>query len=74
MTVDRIGHPASYVEEGEYDQGQHDAVRDVFYLPGGCQLVRADLFTTLGGFDPAMALLRRGPRPGLAGPRRRGPG
>ena len=54
MTVDRIGHPSSYVEEGEYDQGQHDAVRDVFYLPGGCQLVRADLFATLGGFDPAM--------------------
>ncbi len=55
MTVDRIGHPSSYVEEGEYDQGQHDAGRDVFYLPGGCQLIRADLFATLGGFDPALA-------------------
>jgi GT2 family glycosyltransferase len=54
MTVDRTGHPTSYVEEGEYDQGQHDGVRDVFFIPGGCQLVRADLFETLGGFDTAM--------------------
>lgn len=53
MTVDRTGHPSSYVEPGEYDQGQHDGVRDVFFLPGGCQLVRADLFATLGGFDTA---------------------
>ena len=53
MTIDRTGHPSSYVEAGEYDQGQHDGVRDVFYLPGGCQLVRADLFATLGGFDAA---------------------
>ncbi len=54
MSVDRTGHPSPYVEPGEYDQSQHDGVRDVFYLPGGCQLVRADLFATLGGFDPAM--------------------
>jgi GT2 family glycosyltransferase len=54
MTVDRTGHPTSYVEDGEYDQGQHDGVRDVFFIPGGCQLVRADLFRTLGGFDGAM--------------------
>ncbi|HEY8058922.1 MAG TPA: glycosyltransferase family 2 protein, partial [Acidimicrobiales bacterium] len=53
MTIDRTGHASSYVEPGEYDQGQHDAVRDVYYLPGGCQLIRADLFATLGGFDPA---------------------
>jgi len=54
MTIDRTGHPTSYVEPGEYDQGQHDGVREVFFLPGGCQLIRADLFTTLGGFDAAM--------------------
>lgn len=51
MTIDRTGHPSSYVEPGEYDQSQHDVVRDVFYLPGGAQLIRADLFTALGGFD-----------------------
>jgi GT2 family glycosyltransferase len=54
MTIDRTGHPSSYVEAGEYDQGQHDQVREVFYLPGGCQLIRADLFATLGGFDSGM--------------------
>lgn len=54
MTVDRTGHQVSYVEDGEYDQGQHDGVRDVFFIPGGCQLVRADLFAALGGFDTAM--------------------
>ncbi len=55
MSVDRTGHPSSYVEAGEYDQGQHDGVRDVFFLPGGCQLVRADLFAALGGFDPGIS-------------------
>jgi hypothetical protein len=54
MTIDRTGHPSAYVEPGEYDQGQHDRVREVFYVPGGCQLIRADLFGALGGFDPQM--------------------
>ena len=40
----------------ELDQEQHDAVRDVFVAPGGCTLVRADLFETLGGFDAGIAL------------------
>lgn len=40
----------------ELDQEQHDAVRDVFVAPGGCTLVRADLFETLGGFDRGVAL------------------
>ena len=46
-----------YVERGELDQEQHDAVRDVFYVPGAATLVRADLFTALGGFDPGIELL-----------------
>ena len=36
--------PGPYVERGELDQEQHDAVRDVFYVPGAVTLVRADLF------------------------------
>jgi GT2 family glycosyltransferase len=40
----------------ELDQEQHDAVRDVFVAPGGCTLVRADLFETLGGFDAGIEL------------------
>lgn len=54
MGSDRFGHPAAYVERGDLDQEQHDAVRDVFYIPGAVTLVRADLFAALGGFDSAM--------------------
>jgi GT2 family glycosyltransferase len=54
MSCDRTGAPAPLVDPGELDQEQHDAVRDVLYVPGGCTLVRADLFAALGGFDPVM--------------------
>jgi hypothetical protein len=50
--VDRFGVPVARVERGELDQAQHDEVREVFAVPGGCTLVRADLFRALGGFDP----------------------
>ncbi len=49
--VDKTGVPAPAAEPGELDQEQHDAVRDVFYVAGGATLIRADLFTTLGGYD-----------------------
>lgn len=57
LSVDKAGVPAPLVEPDELDQEQHDAVRDVFLIPGACTLVRADLFATLGGFDPAVTLL-----------------
>ena len=49
-----IDHHATIVERilpGEVDQGQHDAVRDIFVAPGAATLIRSDLFVTLGGFD-----------------------
>ncbi|MEP7201970.1 MAG: glycosyltransferase family 2 protein [Ilumatobacteraceae bacterium] len=52
--VDRFGEVDSFVEEGEVDQEQHDAVRDVFALPSACLMVRADLFKEIGGFDTWM--------------------
>ena len=52
--VDRFGATVERVERGELDQGQHDEVREVFAVPGGCTLVRADLFRALGGFDTEM--------------------
>jgi GT2 family glycosyltransferase len=52
MGVDKGGAVVDRVDPGEVDHGQHDAVRDVFLAPGGCTLVRADLFAELGGFDP----------------------
>lgn len=57
MAADKLGNPESYVDLGEFDQEQHDAVRDVFYVPGGATLVRADLFDALEGFDPGIDLL-----------------
>jgi GT2 family glycosyltransferase len=56
-SADKTGVRAPLVEPGELDQEQHDAVRDVFCAPGGCVLVRADLFAVLGGFDPEIELL-----------------
>ena len=53
--VDRFGEIDPVVEPGELDQEQHDAVRDTFAVPSACMLVRADLFRTLGGFDPSIA-------------------
>jgi GT2 family glycosyltransferase len=54
LGVDRFGEIDPLVEVGEVDQEQHDGVRDVFALPSACILIRADLFRTLGGFDPAL--------------------
>jgi len=54
LGADKTGVPASLIERGELDQEQHDAVRDVFLVPGGCTLIRADLFEALGGFDDGM--------------------
>lgn len=52
--VDRFGELDPFVEPGELDQEQHDAVRDVFCLPSACLLIRADLFRSLGGFHPGV--------------------
>ncbi len=57
MGSDRFGVMVDQVERGEFDQDQYDAVRDVFVVPGGVQLVRADLFAALGGFDPTIKVM-----------------
>jgi GT2 family glycosyltransferase len=54
-TVDRLGVMLPIVERGELDQGQHDGLRDVFAVPGGCTLVRASLFERIGGFDESIS-------------------
>ena len=55
LLVDKTGAPISPVEIGELDQEQHDSVQDMFAVPGGCVLVRGDLFRAIGGFDPEMS-------------------
>jgi len=49
MAADRWGMVHSLVEPGELDQGQHDAVREVFVAPTTAVLVRSDLWSALGG-------------------------
>ncbi|WP_436792954.1 glycosyltransferase family 2 protein [Actinospongicola halichondriae] len=56
-SADKTGERASTVEPGELDQEQHDAVRDVFVVPGACTLVRSDLFEAIGGYDEGIDLL-----------------
>ncbi|HEX4821811.1 MAG TPA: glycosyltransferase family 2 protein [Acidimicrobiales bacterium] len=51
QSADKTGVLSPIVEPGEIDQEQHDAVSDVFCAPGGCTLVRADLFGVLHGYD-----------------------
>jgi GT2 family glycosyltransferase len=54
LVVDKTGDTSPIAERGELDQEQHDAVRDVFAVSNTCMLVRSDLFSALGGFDPVM--------------------
>lgn len=57
LAVDKTGYATPRVDRGEFDQEQHDAVRDVFALPSACLLVRADLYQALGGFDEGIDFL-----------------
>ncbi len=57
MNVDKGGSVVERVQPHEIDHGQHDAVRDVFVAPGGCTLIRADLFEELHGFDPTIVAM-----------------
>jgi GT2 family glycosyltransferase len=55
-TIDSSGAYVPNLERGDLDQGQHDHSDEVFVAPGGCMLIRADLFSALGGFDASMRL------------------
>ena len=53
FAVDHYGERFDPIEPGELDQEQHDAVRDSFAVSGRVQLVRADLYANLHGYDAA---------------------
>ncbi len=58
VTIDRAGRRETGLERREYDQGQHDAVRDVLAVgTAGC-LVRRDVWDELGGLDPRLTIFR----------------
>ena len=54
LGADKTGLVSDLAEPGEYDQEQHDGVRDVFAVPGAVTLLRTDLFQALQGFDEAI--------------------
>ncbi|MGL5857452.1 MAG: glycosyltransferase [Angustibacter sp.] len=58
LTVSRAGRRSTGVDGGERDQGQHDHRRDVLAVSSAGMLVRRDVWDALGGFDPALPLLR----------------
>jgi GT2 family glycosyltransferase len=58
FTTDPGGHRETGLEADEYDQGQHDAVRDVLAVGSAGMLVRRDVWDALGGMDPKLPVLR----------------
>ncbi|MBB5748077.1 glycosyltransferase [Micrococcus sp. TA1] len=60
LAVTGAGEPVSLIEPGELDQGQYDGRTDVFAVSAPGLLVRADVWTALGGLDP------EGPAPAAA--------
>lgn len=58
VTIARSGRRETLLERREYDQGQHDGVHEVLAVGSAGMLVRRDVWDALGGFDPALPLLR----------------
>ena len=58
ITIDGAGRRITGVEPREVDQGQRDGDRDVMAVSSSGMLVRRDVWDQVGGFDPAMPLLR----------------
>ncbi|MDQ4084312.1 MAG: glycosyltransferase family 2 protein, partial [Actinomycetota bacterium] len=56
LTVSGTARRLTGVEPGEYDQGQHDRVRDTLAVGSAGMLVRRAAWDRLGGFDPALPL------------------
>jgi len=58
FAVDRTGRAVSPIEDDEIDQGQHDQVRDVFFVNTAGMLVRRGALLHVGGFDERMTAFR----------------
>ncbi len=52
VTISGTGRRETGLERGEYDQGQHDEVREVLAVNTAGMLVRREVLEELGGFDP----------------------
>ena len=58
VTIAGSGNRETGLEFAEFDQGQHDVVRDVLAVSTAGMLVRRDVFERLGGFDERYGLFR----------------
>jgi GT2 family glycosyltransferase len=56
VTISGTGHRETGLERGEYDQGQHDEVREVLAVNTAGMLVRRSVLERLGGFDDDLAV------------------
>lgn len=58
LTTDAAGHRATGLDHREYDQGQHDSIRDVLAVGTAAALVRRDIWDQVGGLDPHLPVFR----------------
>jgi GT2 family glycosyltransferase len=58
LTTDAAGHRETRLERREYDQGQHDTVRDVLAVGTAGALIRRDDWEHVGGLDPELPVFR----------------
>ena len=58
LTTDPGGHRETGLDRREYDQGQHDAIRDVLAVGTAGALIRRDVWEALGGLDPTLPVFR----------------
>ena len=58
LTIDHSGRRETGLERLEFDQGQHDAVRDVLAVGTAGMLVRRDVWDELGGLDELLPIFR----------------
>ncbi|MDR7251470.1 GT2 family glycosyltransferase/energy-converting hydrogenase Eha subunit A [Nocardioides sp. BE266] len=56
LTISGTGHRETGLERGEYDQGQHDAVREVLAVNTAGMLVRRRVLESLGGLDEELPI------------------
>ncbi len=56
LTITGTGHRETGLERGEYDQGQHDEVREVLAVNTAGMLVRRRVLEELGGLDEELPI------------------
>ena len=56
LTITGTGHRETGLERGEYDQGQHDEVREVLAVNTAGMLVRRHVLESLGGLDEELPI------------------